>query len=330
MIRISFILVLLTFVSCKNEPKFNRNVSEGEIFGTYFRIQYFDTSLEDYSESYDSIFQEINGSMSTYDKNSDISKVNKGDSTILIDTHFKTVLEVSKKIFKETNQAFDPTIGVLVNAWDFGPEGRVVGIDSLKIDSLLSYVGLNKVKFNADRILKPKHTYIDFNAIAKGYALDVIAEFLIGKGKTNFLIDIGGEIRASGHKYIGDKPYTWIVGVEDPNFDGSKSHQKEIELRNKSMATSGVYRKFKVDDDGKKYSHIIDTKTGYPSKTNILSVSVIANTCMEADAYATAFKVMGIDAVRAFLKQKPELQVYFIYENSKAELKTMSLNGFGD
>ena len=92
MIRISFILVLLTFVSCKNEPKFNRNVSEGEIFGTYFRIQYFDTSLEDYSESYDSIFQEINGSMSTYDKNSDISKVNKGDSTILIDTHFKTVL----------------------------------------------------------------------------------------------------------------------------------------------------------------------------------------------------------------------------------------------
>ena len=153
---------------------------------------------------------------------------------------------------------------------------------------------------------------------------------ILPKGIKNYLIDIGGEIRASGLKYIDDKTYNWIVGVEDPNFDGSQSHQKEIKLLNQSMATSGVYRKFKVDENGKKYSHIINTETGYPSKTNILSVSVIANTCMEADAYATAFKVMGLEKVKSFLNQKSDIKAYFIYEDVNADLKTLSINGFGE
>jgi thiamine biosynthesis lipoprotein len=171
-----------------------------------------------------------------------------------------------------------------------------------------------------------KDTYLDFNAIAKGYGVDAIADYLESQGVTNYLVEIGGEIRAKGISVEKQKP--WKIGVENPNFDGTQTILKAISLTDAAMATSGTYRKFKIDDDGNRYAHIIDPKTGYPSKTNLLSISVIADDCMTADAYATAFKAMGIENVKAFLKDHPEFKVFLIFENDNNELETLSLNGF--
>jgi thiamine biosynthesis lipoprotein len=264
--------------------------------------------------------------MSTYIPDSDISKINRNESNT-IDTHFAKVFDASKEIYKQTEGVFDPTIGVLVNAWDFGPEGRIANLDSLKIDSLMLSVGLNKVKRVGTTIIKdnPK-TFIDFNAIAKGYGVDVIGEFLESQHIDNYIVDIGGEIRTKGINMEKQKP--WKIGVEKPHFDGSQSIMKAIALKDEAMATSGTYRKFKTDENGNRYSHIIDTKTGYPSKTNLLSISVIADDCMTADAYATAFKAMGIEKVKVFLNTHPELKVFLIFENDRKELETLSLNGF--
>lgn len=320
------ILFLLIIISCKQETKPVNNFTTGEVFGTYYNIQFFDDKELDYSKQYDSLFSEVNKSMSTYITTSDISKINKGDTTIVIDHHFKKVFEVSKEIYKETNGFFDPTIGVLVNAWDFGPEREIVSLDSLKIDSLMQSVGFKNLMILGGKINNPKNAFIDFNAIGKGYGLDVVSEFLNRKGHQNYLIDIGGEIVAKGIN-VNSSTF-WRVGIEEPNYDGTQSHKKVVELESAAMATSGVYRKFKVDVNGAKYSHIINAKTGYPSKTNILSVSVIASTCTIADAYATAFKAMGIEKVTELLKTHPELKVYFIYEDKNRDIKTLSLNSF--
>ena len=188
-------------------------------------------------------------------------------------------------------------------------------------------VGLNKVKLVDNTIIKENtNAFIDFNAIAKGYGVDVIAEFLESKNIENYIVEIGGEIRCKGTNIEKQKP--WKVGVEMPHFDGTQSIMKAISLHNESMATSGTYRKFKTDSLGNRYSHIIDTKTGYPSKTNLLSISVITSNCMTADGYATAFKAMGIEKVKDFLKTHPELKVFLIFENENKELETLSLNGF--
>ena len=322
------IVVMFISVACKNAEKSIpvRTVSSGEVFGTYYNIQVFEKGKLDYQKQYDSLFAEVNQSMSTYSKTSDITKINKGDTEVVIDEHFKHVFKVSKKIYKASLGLFDPTIGVLVNAWDFGPEGKINQLDSLKIDNLMQSVGFDKVHLVSGRIQKQKNTFIDFNAIAKGYGLDLISNFLSKKGHQNYLIDIGGEIVAHGENLIKQKAFS--VGIEDPNFDGSSSQHKIISLHNEAMATSGVYRKFKIDANGNKYAHIINPKTGYPSKTNVLSVSVIAPTCTIADGFATAFKAMGIEKVKQILPEHPELKVYFIYEDEKQQLQTLSLNGF--
>ena len=322
-------IVLATLViSCKNEnhssEEFKNTKLSGSVFGTSYSVIY--NSGTNYQKQFDSLFYVINKSMSTYQTNSDISKINRNESFI-IDEHFSKVFDASKEIYYETQGVFDPTIGAVVNAWDFGPEGKIASLDSLKIDSLMLSVGLDKVSRTDFTIEKQNpNTFIDFNAIAKGYGLDVIGLFLESKNIRNYLVEIGGEIRAGGKNI--EKESAWRVGVEEPHFDGTQSVLKAISLQDEAMATSGTYRKFKVDSSGNRYSHIIDTKTGYPSKTNLLSISVIAKDCMTADAYATAFKAMGIEKVKTFLKTHPELKVFLILENDNKELETLSLNGF--
>ena len=319
--QIAIFLALILLVSCKENP-LNTKLS-GTVFGTNYSIIY--NSEIDYQAQFDSLFHVINKSMSTYQPDSYISKLNRNEDSV-VDAHFIKVFEASKDIYKKTEGVFDPTIGAVVNAWDFGPEGKIVNLDSLKIDSLMASVGLNMVKRVGDKIIKPKATFIDFNAIAKGYGVDIIGEFLESKQVKNYLIDIGGEIRARGQNI--DKKSPWKVGIEMPHFNEEQSILEVIKIQDEAMATSGTYRKFKIDDKGNRYAHIIDTKTGYPSKTNLLSISVIAENCMIADAYATAFKTMGIEKAKIFLKKHPELKVFFIFENDKMELETMALNGF--
>lgn len=320
--KLLLVLISICVFSCEEES--HNNKITGFVFGTSYSIIYEDQN--NYEKEFDSLFYVINKSMSTYQVNSDISKINRNESTT-IDGHFEKVFNTSKDIYAQTNGAFDPTIGAVVNAWDFGPEEKIVGLDSLMIDSLMLNVGMSKVTIRNGSINKLQSgTFIDFNAIAKGYTVDVIAEFLESKQVRNYLVEIGGEIRSKGQNI--EKMSAWTVGIDEPNFDGSQSVIKAIELKDEAMATSGTYRKFKVDENGNRYAHIIDTKTGYPSQTKLLGISVIASECMIADAYATAFKAMGIENVKHFLQSHPELKVFLIFENEKQELETISLNGF--
>lgn len=318
-LSISFLLVM----SCQKAE--NTKVS-GPVFGTSYGITYCAEKHKVEREELDSLFHVINTSLSTYKEDSYISKINRNQPTT-VDEHFITVFNTAREVYDATDGAFDPTIGAVVNAWNFGPKGKVTGLDGLKIDSLMLSVGFDKIKLESNKVIKENpDTFIDFNAIAKGYGVDVVANYLESLGVENYLVEIGGEIRCKGINVETQNP--WRVGVEKPNFDGTQSLIKAINLHNESMATSGTYRKFSIDEEGNRYSHIIDTKTGYPSKTNLLSISVIADNCMIADAYATAFKSMGIEKVKTFLESHPELKVFLIFENEQKELETLNLNGF--
>ena len=321
-----FLFFSLSVLVCSCEPQYKNTKISGPVFGTSYGITYYSETEEDFREDFDSLFSTINKSLSTYKEDSEISKINRNEATN-VDAHFITVFNESKHIFKETEGAFDPTIGAVVNAWNFGPKGKVIGLDELKIDSLMASVGLDKVNLSGDRVIKENpNTFIDFNAIAKGYGVDVVSNFLESQNISNYIVEIGGEIRAKGMNMESQKP--WRVGIEKPNFDGTQSLIKAIDLHNEAMATSGTYRKYSIDENGNRYSHIIDAKTGYPSKTNLLSISVIANNCMVADAYATAFESMGMEKVKQFLESHPELKVFLIFENENNELETLNLNGF--
>tara|TARA_B100001027_G_scaffold190608_1_gene144576 strand:+ start:1817 stop:2800 length:984 start_codon:yes stop_codon:yes gene_type:complete len=317
-------ILFLVLLSCNSELK-NTKLN-GLIFGTFYEITYSAKGKDNYQKQLDNIFDVVNKSMSNYQPDSDISKVNRNELDV-VDSYFVEVFMAAKKIYDQTDGIFDPTIGKLVNAWNFGSEEYKTKPDSLKIDSLMRYVGFDKIRLKNNILIKndPK-PYIDFNAIAKGYAVDLIAEFFDSKTVDNYMINIGGELRTKGINI--DKQSGWTVGIENPNFDGTKSYDKVFVLKNSAMATTGTYRKFKLDEKGNRYAHIINTKTGYPTRTKILSVSVIADNCMMADGYATAFQAMGIEKVRAFLSVHPELKVCIIFENKNKEIEMLLLNNF--
>jgi thiamine biosynthesis lipoprotein len=239
-----------------------------------------------------------------------------------VDPYFIEVFNKAGRISAESDNAFDPTIGILVNAWGFGPGPAIPDMDSLKVDSLMQTVGFYRLKLNRGKLIKPSpNTFLDFNAIAKGYGVDVIGRFLEGKGVQDYLVEIGGEIRARG---VNEKGQPWKVAIEAPNFDGSRSFQTIIELNNESIATSGNYRKFKVDSiTGEKYAHTIDPRTGYPSKSNLLSASVIGSMdCANADGYATAFMAMGLLHAQAYLQNHKRMKAFLIYTDADGQIKT--------
>jgi len=301
---------------------------EGLALGTSFHITYKESKDGLNEKEIDSLIYLINRSMSTYIPSSDISKINKGDSTIVVDDFFKEVFHKSKRIFEETEGAFDPTVGIIVNAWGFGPDGQIANLDSSQVSGLLKYVGFNKIRLDDGKIKKKdKEIYIDFNAIAKGYTVDVIGRYLEMKKIEHYLVEIGGEIRARGLNTNGKN---WKIAIEEPNYDQSRSFQSIIELSNQSIATSGNYRKFKVDSiTGEKYAHTMDAKTGFPSKSNLLSVSVISEEdCADVDAYATAMMAVGLQKSKIFLKRYPNLNAFLIYSED-GKTKTFSTSNLG-
>ena len=260
-------------------------------------------------------------SMSTYNSKSLITKINN-NKEVLLDDHFKYVFNTSKKIYYETGGDFDPSIGPLVNSLDFGPK-----TNNISTDSLMKLVGLDKFKIFQNKLQRPLNSFLDFNAIAKGYSVDMISEFLTFNNITNFLVEVGGEIRSSGLNLADDR--NWRVGLDTPTFDGLQNEiYKAFNLIDKSMATSGVYRKFKIDSLGNKYAHIIDPKTGYSSKTNILSITVIADNCIEADAYATALHLMTLDEINLFVQENDKISVFIIFKDENNKIQDLSLNNF--
>ncbi|CAL2083730.1 FAD:protein FMN transferase [Tenacibaculum sp. 190524A02b] len=325
LIFVSLIGILL-FVNCKldkeNESEKKRDEItklQGGVFGTTYHIKYLDSI--NYQSSIDSLFALINHSLSTYIPTSDISRINKGDSTVVVDDFFVEVFKKAKRIYNETDGYFDPTIGKLIDAYGFGSGKEQKSLTEEQIKSLMTGIGFEKVRLEERKVYRA-HPNIEFNvnAFAKGYGLDIIGRFLEKKGISNYLIEIGGEIRARGSK----KGKLWKVAIEKPNTDGTRSIQKIIELDNESMATSGNYRKYKINANGEKVVHTINPKTGLAQESNLLSVSVrLKGDCADVDAYATAFLAMGLDRTKAFLKNHPELKVVLLYVDEDGELKEL-------
>ena len=310
----------ILFNSCVNNTD-KQTILRGDIYGTTYSIVYFSKVDLQLKVKIDSIFNSIDMSMSTYNSNSLITKINN-NKEVLLDDHFKYVFNTSKKIYYETSGDFDPSIGPLVNALDFGPK-----TNNISTDSLMKLVGLDKFKIFKNKLHRPLNSFLDFNAIAKGYSVDMISEFLLFNNVANFLVEVGGEIRSSGMNLADDR--NWRVGLDTPTFDGSQNEiYKAFNLINKSMATSGVYRKFKIDSLGNKYAHIIDPKTGYSSKTNILSITVIADNCIEADAYATALHLMTLDEINLFVQKNNKISVFIIFKDENNKIQDFSLNNF--
>lgn len=323
MTRISILIVFaLTLLNCTQKDGSSYERMTGEAFGTSYNITLRSDSSNVEQRQIDSLIITVNKSLSTYDPNSLISRINRGESDVVIDRYFYEIFQKSGRIHADSEGAFDPTIGIMVNAWGFGPGEGIPDMDQSKVDSLMTSVGYSRLKLNRGQLVKPHpNTYLDFNANAKGYGVDVISRFLDAKKVKHYLVEIGGEVRARG---MNDKGLPWKVAIEEPNFDGTRSIQTVVQLENEVIATSGNYRKFKVDPEtGEKYAHTIDTRTGYPSKTDLLSVSVIGKMdCADADGYATAFMAMGLMHTKVYLQNHKRMKAYLIYSDEQGQIKT--------
>lgn len=342
-----FWIILIFLYSCGNSGS-NNEASylklEGLTQGTSFHITYLDNLAKNYSQQIDSILTVIDNSLSVYKQDSKISSFNNCDSAFAIDGHFLKVFWKANEVFYLTQGNFDPTVKPLIDFWGFGGQeiAKLETIDSLQIDSLIAIVGIEKIKlfdeseqsfidYMSDREFDLAKRYflvksdprlkLDFNALAQGYTVDLVAEYLESKGVENYLVEIGGEVRVKGVNQNGEK---WKLGVDKP-MDESKLGrplQAIVHLDNKSIATSGNYRKF-YEKDGVKYSHTISAQTGYPVQHQILSATVIADDCMTADAFATAFMVMGHQKAITFLENHTsEMQGYLIYSDENGDMKT--------
>jgi len=319
---LSFILIGL--MSCRNIITPEPVKLQGEAQGTYYAITYYDSEERNFAQEIDSLLTYFDQVASVYEPNSIISKVNKNQPYELNDIFleiYKEGMEVSRK----TGGKFDMTVMPLVNAWGFGFETRQK-LDSAQVDSLLKFVGYEKIRLKNEELIKDvPGIRLDFNSIAQGYSVDWLADFLESKGIENYLVDVGGEVFASGKKPGGD---FWKVGIEKParNKSDAREIKDVVALKDKALATSGSYRKY-YEENGVRYSHTINPETGYPVKHSLLSASVLADKAVTADAYATAFMVMGLEESKDFINKNPDLEAYFIYSDRDGELKTHYTQG---
>ena len=294
----------------------------GQAQGTTYSIVYENPSKfkpEVLKKEVEKILCDFDRSLSTYNDSSIISKINCNEE-VEVDTFFIDVFNKSMEISQLTDGAFDITVGPLVKAWGFGPDAHK-NFDVNKLNSLMGLVGFEKVKIKDNRVIKSvQGICLDVNAIAPGYSSDVICSYFRDLGMDNYLVEIGGEVRAVGDK-AGDY---WKIGIdrpEDINMFPGRNLQAIIKIKNKSLATSGNYRNYYIEN-GIKYVHHIDPKTGYPTRNNLLSATVIANDCATSDGVANACMVMGKDKTIEFLGKHPELEAYLVYSDEEGNFKT--------
>ena len=328
MLRVCIILLVM-LSSCGPEPVgINRNQKTGSAFGTSYSLIYLSKEPLDLQGEIDSVFLAVNKSMSTYIPDSDISKINAGDSSLVVDDMFRDVFKLSKEIYQQTKGYFDPTVGVLVDAWGFGP-GPQMELDSARVDSLLQYVGFSKVTLTDKGTIKKADQEIlfDFNAVAKGYAIDRIALMMDNNEIADYLLEVGGELVAKGTNRIKQKP--WVVGIDDPQAETTRKLKLKIKLEDMALASSGNYRKFRVDSlTGNRYVHTVDPITGFTKNANTLAVTVLAKSCAKADAYATAVMAMELEDAIKLLTTQRELEAYIIYFDEKGEPQEFMTEGF--
>lgn len=319
------IVWLLRKNSAENYPK---EIISGQTMGTTYRIIYFGKEKEKLKSSIDSLLIEFNNSLNTYLKDSEISKFNNGNEFSFKSPFFLPVLRESKKIFELSGGAFDPTVGPLVNLWGFGPDDGE-NPDSSRVDSVKQLTGFDKIIFNDLELQKTiSGVKLDFSAIAKGYGVDIVSDFLRKKGFKNHFVEIGGEVRCMGVNR--EKGKAWVVGITDPASTLENTRLfATLDLSDRSMATSGNYYNYRVID-GIKYSHTIDPGTGFPVDRKLLSASVILHSCMAADGLATAFMVMGHEKAMDVLNKNDSIQAYLIYSDDDGNIIDFATPGIRD
>lgn len=323
-IGLSFLL-LIVLSACERKKSEYTKIS-GFAQGTTYHIIYENSNNQDYTDPIDSILGAFNKSCSMYDSTSIISRINNNDPTAEADDWFIDVFKKSVEVSEASGGALDITVGPVVRAWGFGAT-PVAKHDKSYIDSLLQYVGMDKVKLEGRKVIKKyPGVSLDVNAVAQGYSVDVLADFFEKKGIRNYLVEIGGEVRCKG---TNAKNRLWHVGIDRPadgNIVPGEQIQAIVELDNKSMTTAGNYRKFFVEN-GVKYGHTIDPKTGYPAKNTLLSATVLADDAVTADAWDTAFMVLGLEKSKEILKNLRGIEVYFIYSDEKGEYQIYCSEG---
>lgn len=368
---IIYTLLTIGLLSCSNPEKVDQTTESenyyqitGEAQGTTYSIIYQDDQARDLSASIDSLLANYDTYLSVYQDSSIVTKFNKtmwDPACIKMDWNYsfedvrsepKNVLtecfEKSKNVYFATNGAFNPAVYPLVKYWGFYDDGfDDEAVSEHAIDSLLQLVNFSDTSVwmqfedikdestivGSSYVMCKKNgrSQLDFNAIAQGHSVDVIASFMSNQGLDNYMIELGGEVVCKG---VNNKNGIWRIGVDKPvenSSPGSEGFQMIVELKNKALATSGNYRKF-YEKDGMKYSHTIDPISGYPVTHSLLSATVVTNECTYADAYATAFMVMGVEKTQEFVEQNEELnlEVYLVYTDDKGEWATWSTPKFDE
>lgn len=319
MLQLPFLILLIvgTVMIIYNQKNTPYQHDKGMIFGTVYHVTY--QNSDNLNDQIVTELNKVDSSLSMFNKQSVITKVNNNQD-IEVDVMFGDVFTLARTVSADTDGAFDITVAPLVNAWGFGfKSGNMPSRHT--IDSLRTFVGYKRVELHDSRIVKADpRVMLDCSAIAKGYGCDVVAELLRRKGIDNFMVEIGGEVVTSG---ISEKRVPWKIGVTKPSDDSlsvNNELQTVLNITDKAMATSGNYRNFYYKN-GKKYAHTIDPATGYPVQHSLLSATVISDRCAKADAYATAFMVMGLEKAKKVLDRHRDLMAYLIYSDHKGEYK---------
>ena len=333
------VFVLMLLIPVISFIRYNRNpyyVINGFTQGTTYRVIYkipftltyiVERQYPVLTGTIDTLLAEFDRSLSIYHPGSIISRINRNEDGVVTDRYFREVFLRAEELTRITEGAFDITVGPLVNAWGFGPQ-EGTNPDSLQVDSLLQLVGMDKVRIEGNSVVKDHPGIrLDVNAIAQGYAVDILAEFLENTGVRNYLVEIGGEIKTRGSKKKGEP---WLIGFDKPldnNLMPGKDLQIILEVHNISLATSGNYRKF-FEQDGIKFAHSIDPKTGYPVRHRLLSVTLTAADCMTADALATACMVSGLEKSIELVKSLESVEAYFVFSDDKGAFQSFMTDGF--
>lgn len=313
--------MIMTFAAC--ETKKTYQYTEGKIYGTFYHITY--NYSEDLQKEIHTEMEQVNTSLSMFNPQSVVAKINRGESD-LTDVLFRRMFTKAWEVNQQTQGAFDITVAPLVNVWGFGFKNETFPKPE-KIDSLLQFIGMDKLSLDGDKIVKSvQGVEIDASSIAKGLGVDLVADYLDDKGVSDYMVEIGGEIRVKG---VSSKERAWRIGIDKP-IDDSSAQKRQIEmvvgLTSGALATSGNYRNYYIHE-GKKYAHTINPLTGYPVQQDILSASVFTDSCMKADAYATAFMVIGLEVAQKIVNTNPSLEACFIYEKDGKQEIWMS-SGF--
>ncbi|MBC7616093.1 MAG: FAD:protein FMN transferase [Pedobacter sp.] len=307
---------LLSLVNVKKTPQEKEWHISGNAQGTTYAITYFFADNVAVKSEADSILHLIDKEMSAYSENSVINRFNASENGVILPTHFKKVVEKSLEVSEKSDGLFDITVAQLVQLWGFGSKKINEAPTTQEIASALQHVGYKKLQLKGNYLIKKdKDLKIDVNGIAQGYTVDVLANWLEKKGIKNYLVELGGEIRVKGRNLSSGKKFQ--IGIEGPSEESFTGEiiKAKLMIDAGGVTTSGSYRKFYYSD-GKKITHLMNPKIGYPLQNEMISATVWANDAITADAYDNVLMAMGIEKSFEFLKKHPDLQAYLIYKKA--------------